>query len=90
MYIHTHIHLYMCVRIYIYNYAHTHNCLFVYMSIHIHMHASTLTTLHMNRFAAGYGHLNVVKWLIKRGVGIDFRGVGGTALIKASRFGHGI
>jgi hypothetical protein len=44
----------------------------------------------MNRFAAGYGHLNVVKWLIQRGADIDYRGAGGTALIRASRFGHGM
>ena len=41
------------------------------------------------RFAAGYGHLNVVKWLLLRGVDINFNSGSGSALIKAARFGHG-
>ena len=41
------------------------------------------------RFAAGYGHCNVLQWLLQRGCDINFSPKGGSALIRAARFGHG-
>ena len=41
------------------------------------------------RFAAGYGHCNALQWLLQRGCDINFSPKGGSALIRAARFGHG-
>jgi ankyrin repeat protein len=44
-----------------------------------------------HRFAAGYGHVEVLKWLVQRGCNIDYvpKGGAGPAVLRAARFGHG-
>lgn len=43
------------------------------------------------RFAAGYGHVEVLRWLIQRGCDINYspKGGSGPAVLRAARFGHG-
>ena len=43
------------------------------------------------RFAAGYGHVEVLRWLVQRGCDIDYspKGGAGPAVLRAARFGHG-
>jgi ankyrin repeat protein len=45
-----------------------------------------------HRFAAGYGHVNVLKWLVQRGCDIDHvpKGGAGPAVLRAARFGNGM
>lgn len=45
-----------------------------------------------HRFAAGYGHVEVLKWLVQRGCDIDYvpEGGAGPAVLRAARFGHGM
>lgn len=40
------------------------------------------------QFAAGYGKLNIVMFLIKKGININYISNDGTALIRAARFSH--
>ena len=60
----------------------------VVYQFHYHPHYSH-SYIPLYRFAAGYGHLNVVRWLLLRGCDINYNGGSGSTLGPWSESGTG-
>lgn len=55
------------------------------MSAHSFLYSSDVF-----RFAAGYGHVSAVAWLLSKGAEVNAVGAkDGSALVRAARFGRG-